>query len=96
VSNIHSWYSFSNTKSARSLLSKYKAAVKGRDSSKVAFEELNASVDEAQLQKWREEESMAMESRGEYLRIYDVRTEKGKFNFFSELALDFGLFQLPL
>lgn len=72
--NIH----LSNFLSARSLVSKYKSAVKGRANSKVAFDELDASVNDEQSEEWREEERMAMESRGEYLRIYEVRTNKGR------------------
>jgi hypothetical protein len=73
IGNIY----LSNILLARSLLSKYKSAVKGLAGSKVAFDELDASVDEEQSMQWREEERIAMESRGECLRIYEVRTNKG-------------------
>jgi hypothetical protein len=76
------------------LLSKYKSAVKGRASSKVAFDELDASVDDEQSQQWREEEWVAMESRGEYLRIYEVRTNKGRCCYFDSNGS--ANFQSPL
>jgi hypothetical protein len=51
--------------------------VKGREDSQVAFEELDASVDKHLSQDWVEEERKAMQFRGDYLRIYEVQTNKG-------------------
>jgi hypothetical protein len=65
--------------SVRSLRSKYKSAIEGRERSEAAFKDLNANVDEVPLAEWQEEESKAMENRGEYLRIYEVQIEKGLF-----------------
>jgi hypothetical protein len=56
---------------------KHRLAIKGRDESKAAFEDLDAKIDETSLWAWREEEQEAMENRGESLRIYEVQIEKG-------------------
>ena len=90
--NIH----LSKMLSARSLSSKLRSAIKGKTNCKVAFEELDASVGEEQSMEWREEERMAIESRGEYLRIYEVRTNKGRHhNSFCIIFTDFpGSLQL--
>jgi hypothetical protein len=44
---------------------------------KAAFEELSETVDEQVLAQWKEEEGRAMDFRGDYLRVFDVRMEKG-------------------
>jgi hypothetical protein len=63
-------------------VAKYKKAVKGEEESRIAFEELDASVDDTSSQEWTREEREAMEFRGEYLRIYKVQIDKGKFFIF--------------
>ena len=65
--------------SVQALVTKYDSAIKGRDKSKVAFEDLDANMDELNLKEWREEEQQAMKHRGECLRIYEVKIEKGVF-----------------
>jgi hypothetical protein len=44
---------------------------------KAAFEELCETVDEQVLEQWKQEEQNAMVLRGEHLRVYDVKMEKG-------------------
>jgi hypothetical protein len=51
--------------------------VKGEATCGKAFQDLDACVDNANREAWREEEEKAMTHRGEYLRIYDVRLDKG-------------------
>jgi hypothetical protein len=61
----------------RSLLKRYDKAVDEIQEMKAAFEELCDTVDEQVLEQWKEEEQNAMALRGEHLRVYDVKMEKG-------------------
>ena len=61
------------------LVNKYKRAVKSRENTKVAYESLTDSLEEAKVNEWRAAEKQAMEERGEYLRIYEVQESKGAF-----------------
>jgi hypothetical protein len=62
-----------------SLLKRYSKAVNGIQELKEAFDELSETVDENLLEKWKQDEARAMDSRGEHLRIFDVKMEKGIF-----------------
>jgi len=42
----------------------------------LAFEQLSDSLDASLIQEWTEQERVAMEKRGEHLRIYDVKSKK--------------------
>ena len=61
------------------LVNKYKCAVKSHENTKVAYESLTDSLEEAKVNEWRVAEKQAMEKRGEYLRIYEVQESKGAF-----------------
>jgi hypothetical protein len=61
---------------ARSLSSKFKAAAKAIAQSKMAFDDLNDSTRSELRELWLNNEKIAMESRGEELKIYDVQWEK--------------------
>jgi hypothetical protein len=61
----------------RSLLKRYDDAVDGMQDMKAAFEELSETVDEQVLAEWKADERRAMDFRGDYLRVFDVRMEKG-------------------
>ena len=70
------------------LLKKYDRAVKGHNTTKLAYDGLTNSLDEAKLNEWRAAEQKAMSERGEYLRIYEVQEKKGAtvdINFFKIL-----------
>jgi hypothetical protein len=62
----------------KALKMKYQAAVKGKETTRVAFEGLDESISEDNRNKWLKEEAEAMEKRGEYLKIYQVQIDKGK------------------
>jgi len=59
------------------LLKKYNCAIKGHETTKLAYDGLTNSLDEAKLNEWRVAEQKAMSERGEYLRIYEVQEKKG-------------------
>lgn len=60
------------------LLTKLKRSKIGLDSTKPAFEELTKSCIQRKLpvKVWRVDEKLAMEERGERLKIFDVKHEK--------------------
>jgi len=58
------------------LSSKFKAAAKAIPSSKATFEDMNDAIRPELKKLWLTEEKMALESRGEHLKIYDVQLEK--------------------
>jgi hypothetical protein len=43
-----------------------------------SFEALDAVLDDSCRNEWEEAEIKARKERGQYLRIYDVKTEKGQ------------------
>lgn len=62
----------------KTLLKKYKRALKGVDDTKSPFDELTQSLDSGKISMWRIDEEKAMEQRGEYLDIYQLQMNKGK------------------
>ena len=56
---------------------KYDRAVKGLRETQGAFEGLSASIGTSQMQLWGAQYDEAMEKRGEFLRIFDVKESKG-------------------
>src|ERR1700678_662621 len=64
--------------SVSTLVTKYKRSEIGLDSTKPAFDELTKSCLKRKLpvQAWRSSEHLAMERRGEHLRIFDVKHKK--------------------
>jgi hypothetical protein len=62
----------------RTLLQKYKRAIKGIDDTKVPFEELTSSLEVSKVSSWEKDETLAMEQRGEHLDIYQLKIDKGK------------------
>jgi hypothetical protein len=69
----------SNGLTVKALSSKFKAAQEGVQSTKTAFDDLNSAIQLEMRQTWLNSEEIAMESQGEYLKIYDVQLEKSKF-----------------
>lgn len=67
---------------------KYSRAVKGLRETYSAYQGLSDSLTEEQIDLWRAQEEDAMEHRGEYLRIYEVKSVRGivvhwlQWNFF--------------
>jgi post-segregation antitoxin (ccd killing protein) len=66
------------SKSAKSLKSKHKAAVKGIEVTQAAFEGLDKGISDSTRKAWSKEVADAMEKRGEYLKIYQVKVDEGK------------------
>lgn len=56
---------------------KYTRAVNGVRETQGAFESLSASVNASQMQLWGVQYDEAMEKRGEFLRIFEVKESKG-------------------
>jgi hypothetical protein len=63
-----------------SLKRKYAKALLAQQQSLDVFQELDKSIDPASHKEWEAQEAMAMEYRGDYLKIYDVKSEKGECN----------------
>ena len=61
---------------ADSLCTKWSRAKKGVSETKPAFEQLSDSLEASFIQEWTVQECVAMEERGERLRIYVVSSEK--------------------
>ena len=58
---------------------KYARAVKGLRETRGAFERLSESVSEPQKRLWGAQYDEAMEKRGESLRIFEVKENKGNY-----------------
>ncbi|KAG1818960.1 hypothetical protein DFJ58DRAFT_850222 [Suillus subalutaceus] len=61
----------------KTLLKKYKRALKGVDETKTPFDELTRSLDPEKILIWEINEQKAMEEHGEYLDIYQLQINKG-------------------
>ena len=65
---------------ADSLCTKWTRAKNGVSETRPAFEQLSDSLEASFIQEWTVQECVAMEERGEHLRIYVVSSEKrGRF-----------------
>ena len=51
--------------------------MKGVREMKEAYEGLSELMDEETLKGWKEEEAEAMENRGEFMKIYEIKFNKG-------------------
>ncbi|KAG1787420.1 uncharacterized protein HD556DRAFT_1312744 [Suillus plorans] len=60
----------------KTLLKKYKRALKGVDDTKSPFDELTLSLDPEKISIWKIDEKKAMEQHGEYLDIYQLQMNK--------------------
>ena len=60
------------------LLKKYKRAKSGLTETKSAYDRLAESLDAVKVMEWKEQEQRAMEERGDALRIFEVKLEKGE------------------
>src|ERR1700677_3213493 len=61
---------------AESLCGKWTRATDGVSETKPAFEQLTDCLDASLVQEWTEQEHVAMEQRGDHLKIYQVASEK--------------------
>ncbi|KAG1838545.1 hypothetical protein DFJ58DRAFT_733798 [Suillus subalutaceus] len=60
----------------KTLLKKYKRAVKGVNDTKLPFDELTCSLDPQKIALWEKDEKITMELRGEHLDIYQLKIDK--------------------
>src|ERR1700683_5089186 len=61
---------------AESLCGKWTRAMDGVSETKPAFEQLTNCLDVSLVQEWTEQECVAMEQRGDHLKIYQVASAK--------------------
>ena len=72
----------------KALSAKFKAATESLQHTKVAFDDLNSDIQPETREKWMNSEQIALEFRGEYLKIYDIQLEKSKFLYTSEPEIE--------
>ena len=61
-----------------SLCKKWTLAQAGVLETKQVFKQLSRSIDEQSLREWSRQECVAMEQRGNHLKIYEIAAEKRK------------------
>ena len=61
------------------LIKKFKRAKKGLAETALAYDGLADSLNAWSVREWKQQERQVMEERGDLLRIYDLKLEKGKF-----------------
>jgi hypothetical protein len=66
---------------ADTIVTKWKRAQDGIKETETAYEDLTDRLDKAWIDKWTRQERIAMENRGEDLKIYMVASEKSKIPF---------------
>lgn len=66
---------------ADTIVTKWKRAQDGIKETETAYEDLTDRLDKAWIDKWTRQERIAMENRGEDLKIYMVTSEKSKILF---------------
>lgn len=65
-------------RTVKTLIKKHARAVKGVKDTKLPFDELTRSLDDNKVAMWERDEKLAMEKRGEYLDVYQLKIDKGK------------------
>jgi hypothetical protein len=63
---------------AQAIVKKWAKASAGYMETQVALQELTARLDAKWIAQWQAAETIAIEERGEYLRVYDVQIENGE------------------
>ena len=66
-----------NCSTAPALVKKWTDAMKGIREMKEAYEGLSELMDEETLKGWKEEEVEAMENMGDFMKIYEIKFNKG-------------------
>ena len=70
-------------KPADSLSRKWAKAKKGVHDTKLAFDQLTQRLEASSIEEWTAQEHVAMEQRGERLKIYDIVLNNGTgINFY--------------
>jgi hypothetical protein len=69
---------------ADSLCTKWTRAKKGVSETRPAFEQLSDCLEASLIEEWTEQERVAMEERGDHLKVYVIRSERcGTFLYWS-------------
>ena len=66
-----------NCSTAPALVKKWTDTMKGIREMKEAYEGLSELMDEETLKRWKEEEVEAMGNRGDFMKIYEIKFDKG-------------------
>jgi hypothetical protein len=64
----------------KSLKRKFVKALPAMQQSVEVFQELDQSLDSKTRNKWQAQENLAMQFRGDYLSVYNVKVERGDFS----------------
>jgi Kyakuja-Dileera-Zisupton transposase len=72
---------------AQALVKKWEKALVGYAETKVALDELTARLDKKWIKRWQAAEAIAVQERGEHLRIYDVQFENGMHLFLPQSTI---------
>jgi len=80
---------------ADSLCAKRSRATKGVSETKPAFEQLTECLDASLVRDWTEQERVAMEQRGDHLKIYEVVSTKCKQYLNSSSDTDRSCLSVP-
>jgi hypothetical protein len=73
-------------RTANSLCGKWSRAKEGVSETKPAFEQLTECLEASLVREWTAQERVAMEKRGEHLRIYEVTLERGTRSLYSSVG----------
>ena len=73
----------------KTLNRKYENAIEGTKESSSAFQKLTKALGPDTVEPWEEEANQAMIHRGEYLKIYNFKTDKGLFSESTILLANF-------
>jgi hypothetical protein len=72
------WVSLEYIFAAQSIVKKWKEAVLERENMKNALDELTDRLSDEWIAEWKELEALAIDERGDILRMYDVDETHGK------------------
>lgn len=62
---------------ADTIATKWDRADKGFAETKASYEELTGRLEQSWIEQWTEQERVAMQNRGDALKIYVVSSDKG-------------------
>ena len=66
---------------------KWKRAKKGASTTQSAFEQLTDCLDDLLIEEWTNQEWVAMEKRGDHLKIFTVTLDKFRIFYHSAVSL---------
>ena len=74
---------------------KWILAKKGINDTQSVFEQLTDCIDPSSVKEWTAQERIAMEQRGEHLKIYEVKSEKCMISLYRHLIYNFSRLLVP-